>query len=80
VTKASIESKLVSIISTQLSINEDEIKPNLNFVDDLGADSLDLVEMIMEIEEEFKIEISDEDVEGMSKVKDLIDYISKVKK
>ncbi len=79
-TKASIESKLVSIISTQLSINEDEIKPNLNFVDDLGADSLDLVEMIMEIEEEFKIEISDEDVEGMSKVKDLIDYISKVKK
>lgn len=74
----SIESKVIEIISNQLSMREDDIKGDSRFVDDLGADSLDIVELIMEMEEEFDIEIPDEDVERMVTVKDVTDYISQV--
>lgn len=73
----SIESKVIEIIANQLSIREDDIKADSRFIDDLGADSLDIVELIMEMEEEFDIEIPDEDVEKMVVVKDVTDYICK---
>ena len=73
----SIESKVISIISEQLSLREDDIKGSSRFVDDLGADSLDIVELVMEMEEEFDVEIPDEDIEKMSTVQDVFDYITK---
>lgn len=72
----SIESKVIQIIAEQLSLREDEIKAGSRFVDDLGADSLDIVELIMEMEEEFDIEIPDEEVEKMMSVQDVVGYIS----
>jgi acyl carrier protein len=72
----SIESKVIQIIAEQLSLREDEIKAESRFVDDLGADSLDIVELIMEMEEEFDIEIPDEEVEKMITVQDVVSYIS----
>lgn len=72
----SIESKVIQIIAEQLSLREDEIKAESRFVDDLGADSLDIVELIMEMEEEFDIEIPDEEVEKMMSVQDVVGYIS----
>ncbi len=71
----SVESKVIEIIADQLAIHEDDIKADSRFVDELGADSLDIVELIMEMEEEFDIEIPDEDVEKMLTVKDVCDYI-----
>lgn len=76
--KDPLEPKVIEIIANQLSLRDEEIKPESRFVDDLGADSLDIVELIMEMEEEFDIEIPDEDVEKMISVKDVTDYISKV--
>jgi acyl carrier protein len=76
VPKDSIESRIIQIIAEQLSLREDDIKAEARFVDDLGADSLDIVELIMEMEEEFDIEIPDEDVEKMILVQDVIDYVS----
>lgn len=73
----SIESKVVAIISEQLSLREDDIKVKSRFVDDLGADSLDIVELIMEMEEEFDIEIPDEDIEKIVTVQDVIGYITR---
>lgn len=73
----SIEAKIVSIISEQLSLREDDIKADSRFVDDLGADSLDIVELIMEMEEEFDIEIPDEDIEKIVTVQNVIDYITR---
>lgn len=77
VSSDSIESKVVSIISEQLSLREDDIKAESRFVDDLGADSLDIVELIMEMEEEFDVEIPDEDIEKMVTVQNVFDYIAK---
>lgn len=74
----SIEAKVISIVSNQLSLREDEIKGDSRFIDDLGADSLDIVELIMEMEEEFDVEIPDEDVEKMTTVKDVVDYIAQL--
>jgi len=71
-----IEEKIRTIIAEQLGVSEDEIKLESNFVDDLGADSLDLVELVMALEEEFGQEIPDEDAEKIQTVKDAIDYIS----
>ena len=71
-----IVAKLKEIIAEQLGIKEEEIVPEASFVDDLGADSLDLVELIMALEEEFDTEISDEDAEKIQTVQDAIDYIS----
>ena len=73
----SIESKVITIISEQLSLREDDIKGSSRFVDDLGADSLDIVELVMEMEEEFDVEIPDEDIEKMITVQDVFDYITK---
>ncbi len=72
----SIEDKIKEIITEKLSVEMDEIVPEASFVDDLGADSLDLVELIMTMEEEFDIDISDDDAEKILTVKDAIDYIN----
>lgn len=67
--------KIKSIIADQLGVEESEIKMESSFVDDLGADSLDIVELIMALEEEFDIEIPDEDAEKIATVGDVVDYI-----
>ncbi|MBI5874625.1 MAG: acyl carrier protein [Deltaproteobacteria bacterium] len=72
-----VESKVKKIIVDQLGVTEEEVKSEASFVDDLGADSLDTVEMVMAFEEEFNIEIPDEDAEKIKTVKDAVDYISK---
>ena len=72
---ASIEQRVKDIIVEQLGVEEDEVSPEASFVDDLGADSLDTVELVMAFEEEFNLEIPDEDAEGISTVQDAIDYI-----
>ena len=71
---ASIEDKVKNIIVEQLGVDEKEVKPEAHFVDDLGADSLDVVELVMALEEEFKLEISDEDAEKLTTVKQAVDY------
>jgi len=72
----SVEDKIKKIIAEKLSVDMDEIVPEASFIDDLGADSLDLVELIMSMEEEFDIEISDEKAEELVTVKDAIDYVA----
>ncbi len=73
----SIEDKVKKIIAEKLSVDLSEVVPEASFVDDLGADSLDLVELIMTMEEEFDIDISDEDAEKMESVKDAMEYVAK---
>ncbi len=73
----SVEDRVKKIIAEKLSVDISEVVPEASFVDDLGADSLDLVELIMSMEEEFDVDISDEDAEDLVKVKDAIDYINK---
>ncbi|MFH2219058.1 MAG: acyl carrier protein [Pseudomonadota bacterium] len=73
----SIEDKVLKIIAEKLSVDMVEVVPDAAFIDDLGADSLDLVELVMSMEEEFDIEISDEDAEKMVRVQDALDYIKK---
>ena len=70
-----IQEKVVDIISSQLSVSKDKVVPQASFTDDLGADSLDLVELVMAMEEEFGMEIADEDAEGLQTVQDTIDYV-----
>jgi acyl carrier protein len=72
---ASVEEKVKHIIVEQLGVDEAEVKPEAHFVDDLGADSLDVVELVMALEEEFSLEISDEDAEKLTTVKQVIEYI-----
>ncbi len=67
--------KVKQIIADQLGIDEDEVVPDASFIDDLGADSLDIVELIMAFEEEFDLEIPDEDAEKIKTVQNVIDYI-----
>ncbi|HQA59810.1 MAG TPA: acyl carrier protein [Tepidanaerobacteraceae bacterium] len=67
--------RIKQIIADQLGIDEDQIVPEAAFIDDLGADSLDIVELIMALEEEFDMEIPDEDAEKIKTVQDAIDYI-----
>lgn len=74
--KESME-KVKQIISEQLGVDESEVTPSASFVDDLGADSLDQVELVMALEEAFDLEIPDEDAEKIRTVQDAIDYISK---
>jgi len=73
----SIEDKVRKIISEKLSVDLEEVVPEASFVDDLGADSLDLVELIMSMEEEFDIDIPDEEAEKMVTVQDAFNYIAK---
>jgi len=73
---SSVESKVRKIVMEQLDVNEGEVTSQASFVDDLGADSLDTVEMVMAFEEEFSIEIPDEDAEKIKTVQDSINYIS----
>lgn len=70
-----VEEKVKEIISKQLGVDQSEVTPEASFVEDLGADSLDTVELVMAFEETFNIEIPDEDAEKITKVKDAIDYI-----
>lgn len=72
----SIEDKVKKIIADKLSVDLEEVVPEASFVDDLGADSLDLVELIMSMEEEFDIEIPDEEAEKLVTVKDAFDYMN----
>lgn len=71
----SIEARVKTIIADQLGITEEEIKPESKFIEDLGADSLDIVELIMAMEEEFQTEIPDEEAEKIRTVGDAIEYV-----
>ena len=76
-----IEEKVKDIISEQLGVKKEEVKPESSFIDDLGADSLDTVEVVMALEEEFAIEIPDEDAEKITTVGEAVKYIDgKIKK
>ena len=75
-----IEAKVKNIIADQLGVGEDEIKPESSFIEDLGADSLDIVELVMAMEEEFEVEIPDEEAENIKTVGDAINYINTHKK
>lgn len=70
------DDKIKSIIAEQLGVKVEEVTPEASFIDDLGADSLDTVELIMALEEEFSIEIPDEDAEKMTSVGDVMKYIN----
>ncbi len=72
---ASVEERVKQIIVEQLGVDEAEVTPNASFVDDLGADSLDTVELVMAFEEAFEIEIPDEDAEKIRTVQDAVSYI-----
>ncbi|MBE0585582.1 MAG: acyl carrier protein [Desulfofustis sp.] len=74
-----IDQEMIDIIVEQLSVEKDKVVPQASFVDDLGADSLDLVELIMAMEEKFEIEIPDEDAEKIVTVQDAVDYVTKLR-
>ena len=67
--------RVKKVVVEQLDVNEEEVSPTASFVDDLGADSLDVVELVMGLEEEFDVEIPDEDAEKISTVEDAVSYI-----
>ncbi|MDR2124334.1 MAG: acyl carrier protein [Desulfovibrio sp.] len=73
----SVEEKVKKIIMDQLGVSADEVTPEASFVEDLGADSLDLTELIMAMEEEFSLEIDDEEAQKLLKVKDAVAYVEK---
>jgi acyl carrier protein len=72
---ADVDAKVKKIISEQLGVPESDVKPEASFVNDLGADSLDTVELVMALEEEFGVEIPDEDAEKIATVQSAIDYV-----
>jgi acyl carrier protein len=75
-----VADKVKQIIVEQLGVDENQVEPNASFVDDLGADSLDIVELVMAFEEAFGLDIPDEDAEKIKTVKDAVDYIESKKK
>lgn len=76
----SVEEKVKQIIVEELGVDESEVTANARFIEDLGADSLDTVELVMRFEEEFDIEIPDEDAEKIQSVRDAVTYIEQYKK
>jgi len=74
---SAVEEKVKKIICEQLNVSEEDVVPEASFVDDLGADSLDQVELIMAMEEEFDVSIPDEDAEKIATVQDAVDYVQK---
>jgi acyl carrier protein len=72
---SSVEERVKKLICEQLGVKEDEVKDDASFVEDLGADSLDTVELVMALEEEFETEIPDEEAEKITTVKEAVDYI-----
>ena len=72
-----IQQKVTDLIVDQLGVDADSVSPDAHFIDDLGADSLDTVELVMAFEEEFDIEIPDEDAEKLESVSDAIEYLNK---
>jgi acyl carrier protein len=74
-TMGATEDKVIDIIADRLGVDKSEVVPEAAFIDDLGADSLDLVELIMAMEEEFDIEIADEEAEKLKTVQDVLNYI-----
>ena len=72
---SSVEERVKKLICEQLGVKEEEVKSEASFVEDLGADSLDTVELVMALEEEFETEIPDEEAEKITTVKDAVDYI-----
>jgi len=77
---ANIEQKVKNIIADQLGVGEEEIKATSSFIEDLGADSLDIVELVMAMEEEFEVEIPDEEAENIKTVQDAVNYVTTHKK
>ena len=73
---SSIEERVTKIVVEQLGVSEDEVTTTASFIDDLGADSLDTVELVMALEEEFETEIPDEEAENITTVKQAVDYIN----
>ncbi len=76
--KEAIKQKVVDLIVEKLDVDREDVKPEAHIVDDLGADSLDIVELVMALEDEFDIEIPDEDAEKIRTVQDVFDYIDKI--
>lgn len=72
---SNIQQRVIKMVAEQLGVKEEDVKPESSFVDDLGADSLDTVELIMALEEEFDTEIPDEEAEKLTTVRSAIDYI-----
>lgn len=77
---SAVEEKVKAIISEQLGVGPDEITPEASFIEDLGADSLDIVELVMALEEEYDLEITDEQAEKIRTVQDVVKYIEANKK
>ena len=75
-TTGNVEQKVRGIIAEQLGVAEDEIKTTSSFIEDLGADSLDIVELVMAMEEEFEVEIPDEEAENIKTVQDAINFLN----
>ena len=74
---STVEQQVKAIVAEQLGVKAEQVVNDASFVDDLGADSLDTVELVMALEEEFEIEIPDEDAEKITRVKDAVEYIEK---